>query len=385
MSDVEREDATQPAGAAGESPGENFDLDSLRTILEGILLAAARPLNLDQLQTLLGGETGPGKDTLRRALSALEDDCAHRGVELVEVASGFRLQVRQELQPWVTKLWEERPPRYSRALLETLALIAYRQPITRGEIEDVRGVSVSTNIIRQLEEREWIRVVGHRDVPGKPALFGTTKAFLDYFGLKNLDDLPSLAELRDIESLEPELDFSGGSDSKGEQPGESDGGATDEAEAMALAAESDEETGTDGEGQAEASRDEEDATAEVQPDSAGAADDETPARTGAVPDGEGPDADAETPGTEDEAEAPEAAEAKHEEPETEPAEDRESGDEPAAGQVPEAEETTGDGDSEDADAGTHGEIEESGDAPRDESPPEDDESRGSEAASGGRR
>lgn len=218
-----------------EGVNEAFDLDTLRNILEGLLLAAARPLSLDQLQSLLGGETAPDKGTIRRALTALEEDCARRGVELVEVASGYRLQVRQEFQPWVSKLWEERPPRYSRALLETLALIAYRQPITRGEIEDVRGVSVSTNIIRQLEEREWIRVVGHRDVPGKPALFGTTKAFLDYFGLKSLDDLPSLAELRDIETLEPELDFSGESAEKAPEAAEAS--AQDEAEAASAESE----------------------------------------------------------------------------------------------------------------------------------------------------
>lgn len=188
---------------------EDFDLDTLKNILEGALLAAAQPLGLDHLQSLFGTETAPDKATLRRALGRLEEDCAGRAVELVEVASGYRLQVRQELQPWVSKLFEERPQRYSRALLETLALIAYRQPITRGEIEDVRGVSVSTNIVRTLEEREWIRVVGHRDVPGKPALYGTTRGFLDYFGLKSLDDLPSLAEIRDIDDLEPELDFDG--------------------------------------------------------------------------------------------------------------------------------------------------------------------------------
>ena len=128
-------------------------------------------------------------------------------MELREVASGFRLQVKPELQEWVARLWTERPARYSRAMLETLSLIAYRQPITRGEIESVRGVSLSSNIIRTLQEREWIRIVGHRDVPGKPALFGTTKAFLDYFNLKTLDELPTLAEIKDMEALEPELEF----------------------------------------------------------------------------------------------------------------------------------------------------------------------------------
>jgi len=137
----------------------------------------------------------------------LSDDYAERGLELKEVASGFRIQVREDANPWIARLWEERPQRYSRALLETLALIAYRQPITRGDIEEVRGVSVRTNIIRTLQEREWIRVVGHRDVPGKPALFGTTRVFLDYFNLASLDNLPSLAEIKDMGSIEPELEL----------------------------------------------------------------------------------------------------------------------------------------------------------------------------------
>ena len=153
-----------------------------------------------------------------KALAELGDDYAERGLELKEVANGFRIQVREETNPWVARLWEERPQRYSRALLETLALIAYRQPITRGDIEEVRGVSVRTNIIRTLQEREWIRVVGHRDVPGKPALFGTTKVFLDYFNLQNLDDLPSLAEIKDMDSIEPELDL----EAHSEEPGQSE-------------------------------------------------------------------------------------------------------------------------------------------------------------------
>src|SRR5690606_26830118 len=140
-------------------------------------------------------------------LQALQQDCAERGIELVEVASGFRYQVRTEVHPWVARLWSERPTRYTRATLETLALIAYRQPITRGEIEQIRGVAVNSNIIKMLEEREWIRVIGHRDVPGKPALFGATKSFLDYFNLRSLDQLPPLAELNDIPDLEPQLDF----------------------------------------------------------------------------------------------------------------------------------------------------------------------------------
>ena len=179
--------------------------EQLQQILEAALLAAGQPLSQVQLAALFNDEERPPGGEIGRALEQLKNDCANRGVELKKVASGYRLQVRQDLNEWVSRLWKERPQRYSRALLETMALIAYRQPITRGEIEAVRGVSVSTNIIRTLQEREWIRVVGHRDVPGKPALFGTTKIFLDSFDLQNLDDLPTLAEIRDMENLEPEL------------------------------------------------------------------------------------------------------------------------------------------------------------------------------------
>lgn len=180
---------------------------SLKSILEAVLMASDEPLNLPALAAVFADEERPSNAEIGNALNELGDDYAERGIELREVASGFRIQVREEVNPWVTRLWEERPQRYSRALLETLALIAYRQPITRGDIEEVRGVSVRTNIIRTLQEREWIRVVGHRDVPGKPALFGTTKAFLDYFNLSSLDDLPSLAEIKDLDNLEPELDL----------------------------------------------------------------------------------------------------------------------------------------------------------------------------------
>ena len=179
--------------------------DQLQQILEAILLAAGRPLSTAQLAALFTDEERPPTGEISRALEQLGNECAKRGVELTKVASGFRFQVKQDFNAWVSGLWKERPPRYSRALLETIALIAYRQPITRGEIESVRGVSVSTNIVRTLQEREWIRVVGHRDVPGKPALFGTTSTFLDSFGLQNLDELPTLAEIRDMENLEPEL------------------------------------------------------------------------------------------------------------------------------------------------------------------------------------
>jgi segregation and condensation protein B len=180
---------------------------SLKSILEAVLLAAGEPLSLNSLESVFTEEERPSPTEISKALEELGEDYAERGLQLKEVASGFRIQVREDTNPWVARLWEDRPQRYSRALLETLALIAYRQPITRGDIEEVRGVSVRTNIIRTLQEREWIRVVGHRDVPGKPALFGTTKAFLDYFNLSSLDDLPSLAEIKDMESIEPELEL----------------------------------------------------------------------------------------------------------------------------------------------------------------------------------
>ena len=180
--------------------------DQIKQIIEAALLAAGRPLNLDQLLAVFGDEVSqPDRDAVRAALAQLGDEYAGRAIELVQVASGWRVQVRAGLAEWVGRLWEERPTRYSRALLETLALVAYRQPITRGEIEDVRGVTVSTSIMKTLLEREWVRIVGHRDVPGRPALYGTTREFLDYFGLKSLDELPTLAELRDIDGLNVEL------------------------------------------------------------------------------------------------------------------------------------------------------------------------------------
>jgi segregation and condensation protein B len=184
------------------------NLDKLKQIIEGALLAAGRPLSIDQILMLFIDEDQPSRQEIREAIDSLKQDCENRGVELAEVSSGFRFQVRPDLAKWVSRLWEEKPARYSRAVMETLALIAYRQPITRGEIEDVRGVSVSSHIVKGLLEREWVRIVGHRDVPGKPALFGTTKTFLDYFNLKSLSDLPPLAEIKNIESIEGELDFS---------------------------------------------------------------------------------------------------------------------------------------------------------------------------------
>ncbi|GGA76757.1 hypothetical protein GCM10011521_13780 [Arenimonas soli] len=184
-----------------------MDQTLIRHIVEAALLAAPQPLTLAQLAGLFPEDEPAPNGSLQQALDELREACADRGVELVEVASGFRFQVKADVHPWVARLWTERQAKYTRATLETLALIAYRQPITRGEIEQIRGVAVSTNTVKLLEEREWVRVVGHRDVPGKPALFGTTKAFLDYFGLKSLDELPPLAELKDISELEPQLPF----------------------------------------------------------------------------------------------------------------------------------------------------------------------------------
>jgi segregation and condensation protein B len=186
-----------------------MDEATIKNVLEAALLAAGRPLSLDTLMELFSSKgEGPDRAALRNALDALAADYEGRGIELKEVASGFRIQVRSKMQDWLMPLWEERAPRYTRALLETLALIAYRQPITRGEIEEIRGVAVSTNIVRTLMERAWVRVVGHRDVPGKPAMLGTTREFLDYFGLKKLEDLPPLNEIKEgLPELSPQADF----------------------------------------------------------------------------------------------------------------------------------------------------------------------------------
>lgn len=182
-----------------------MQIEQLKPIIEAALLASSQPMTVRQLGDLFNETDDVGHEQIARALEALAGDCEGRGVELKEVASGFRYQVRQDVHPWISRMWTERPSRYSRALLETLALIAYRQPITRPEIEQIRGVVVSSNIIKTMEEREWIRVVGYRDVPGKPALFGTTRAFLDYFNLKSLDQLPPLSEIRDME--DPQMRF----------------------------------------------------------------------------------------------------------------------------------------------------------------------------------
>jgi segregation and condensation protein B len=185
----------------------SLSADQIKNIIEAALMAAGQPLSIDRILSLFLDEYQPTRDEIRQALSTLAEECENRGVELKEVSSGFRFQAKQDYAQWVARLWEEKPAKYSRALLETLALIAYRQPITRGEIEDIRGVSVSSNIMKTLQEREWVKVVGHRDVPGKPAMYATTKQFLDYFGLKGLTDLPTLAEIRDIDSINAELDL----------------------------------------------------------------------------------------------------------------------------------------------------------------------------------
>lgn len=181
------------------------DPRDLASLIEAFLLASGKPQSLERLYELFEEAERPEPKVFKQALDVLGKSCNGRAFELKEVASGYRLQIREDYAPWVGRLWEERPQRYSRALLETLALIAYRQPITRGEIEDVRGVAVNSNIIKTMMEREWIRVVGYREVPGRPAMFATTKAFLDHFNLKSLDELPALAELREMEP-EPVLD-----------------------------------------------------------------------------------------------------------------------------------------------------------------------------------
>ncbi len=209
----------------------------INRIVEAALLAASQPLTVVQLNALFPLDEPAPEGSVQRALSDLQAQCVDRGVELVEVASGWRYQVKADVHPWVARLWTERQTKYTRATLETLALIAYRQPITRGEIEQVRGVATSSNIIKALEEREWIRVVGHRDMPGRPELLGTTRTFLDYFGLKRLDELPPLSELKDFGELDPQLEFDGDARAVGDI-------AT--ADADAGSAEGDDDVGTPG-------------------------------------------------------------------------------------------------------------------------------------------
>lgn len=184
-----------------------MEKEQLKTILEAVLMAASSPLSVDGLLNIFAEDQRPERDELKAALEEMISECDARSYELKKVSSGYRFQVKRDYADYVSRLWEDKPARYSRALLETLALIAYRQPLTRGEIEAVRGVSVSSHIIKTLDERDWIKVVGHRDVPGKPALYATTKAFLDYFNLETLDDMPSLQEIRDIDEINAELDL----------------------------------------------------------------------------------------------------------------------------------------------------------------------------------
>lgn len=184
-----------------------FDPSLLRRIVEGALLAAGEALSVDRLLSIFEEDEAPERQELLATLRAMQEEPNERGFELVEVASGWRYQVCSDLAYWVNRLWEEKPAKYSRALLETLALVAYRQPLTRSDIEQVRGVAVSSHIMRTLVEREWVKVVGHRDVPGRPALFATTRTFLDYFGLSSLEDLPSLNELQDLDGLNQALEL----------------------------------------------------------------------------------------------------------------------------------------------------------------------------------
>ncbi|MGD8407796.1 MAG: SMC-Scp complex subunit ScpB [Thiohalophilus sp.] len=204
----------------------------LKRIIESVLFAADEPVSLKQLQGVFGDDNPPETSAIKSAIASLQEDYADHSLELREVGSGYRFQVKQDYAGWISKLWEEKPARYSRATLETLALIAYRQPITRGEIEEIRGVSVSTQIIKTLQDREWIKIVGHRDVPGKPALFATTSEFLDYFNLKSLQDLPPLAELRDIDSINAELDWGDDDSESQNEPSGEDYSVSDDQESL---------------------------------------------------------------------------------------------------------------------------------------------------------
>lgn len=210
------------------------DTSQLKKIIEGAVLASSKPISYEKLLGLFDEGAKPSKSELVDAFKSLQEDYQGRGIELQEVASGLRFQVAQNVTTWVSRLQEEKPQRYSRALLETIAIIAYRQPITRGGIEDIRGVAVSTQIIRTLQEREWIRVVGHQDVPGKPALYATTKQFLDYFNLKNLNELPSLSDIKDLEQLNRELELEADTREKLEEMIQEEKMAADQLEASEL-------------------------------------------------------------------------------------------------------------------------------------------------------
>ena len=225
-----------------------MDEQYIKNVVEAGLLAAGRALGLEELAALFGETDRPGAAAIRASLAALEHDYAARALELKETASGVRIQVRREFATEVSRLWPERPQRYSRALLETLALIAYRQPLTRAEIEAVRGVAVNSNIIGTLLERNWVRVVGHRELPGRPELLGTTREFLDYFGLRSLDELPPLAELRGLDEIDPQFMLPVGPEAEGaaeaaEQEPESAPAAAAAAELVDDAGDPDDEPG----------------------------------------------------------------------------------------------------------------------------------------------
>jgi len=204
----------------------------LKNIIEAALMAVAKPMSVEQLLKLFAEDGKPSVSDIKDALSALQQECEGRGVELQQVASGYRYQARQDYSTWLSRLWEEKPAKYSRAYLETIALIAYRQPVTRSEIEEVRGVGVSSSIIKTMLEREWIRVVGHKDVPGRPSLYATTKQFLDYFNMKSLEELPSLAEIRDLDEFHPQLGASDSSDTQVSDAQASDTQASDTQESQ---------------------------------------------------------------------------------------------------------------------------------------------------------
>lgn len=206
---------------------------NLKNIVEGALMAAGKPLSIKLLLALFEEDAQPERKELLAAVKELQRESEGRGYEIVEVASGWRMQVRQELSTWINRLWEEKPARYSRALLETMALIAYRQPITRGEIEEIRGVAVSTNIMKTLQEREWIRMLGHRDVPGRPAMYGTSRKFLDYFGLKSLEEMPTLMELKELGPLNEEFKLGNEEPALEEEEAQHEGGER-RAEALAV-------------------------------------------------------------------------------------------------------------------------------------------------------
>lgn len=205
VAETDEQQAESGAAEAEAKVAAHIDSVLIRRVLEAAILAADGPLDRDTMLSLFDEAERPDRDSLNLILAELAESYTDRGIELKEVASGFRFQVRREMGPWVSRLWQEKAPRYSRAILETLALIAYRQPITRGEIEEIRGVAVNTQIVKTMLERNWIRIVGHRDVPGRPAMFATTRQFLDYFDLKSLEDLPTLSEIRDLDKINEEL------------------------------------------------------------------------------------------------------------------------------------------------------------------------------------